>query len=63
MLRNVFCVVDLLVLPLYGSLSADQQREAFLRVPDSVRKCVVCTNIAETSVTVPNVRYSVRCTT
>lgn len=50
---------DLLIIPLHGSLSAEQQRAAFLKAPQGVRKCIVCTNIAETSVTVPHVRYVV----
>lgn len=36
-----------------------QQRRVFAKVPRSVRKCVVATNIAETSITVPHVRYVV----
>lgn len=45
------------VLPLYGQLSIDAQREAFLPVKASfTRKIVLATNIAETSVTVPGVR-------
>ncbi|KAF5227852.1 hypothetical protein FAUST_11506 [Fusarium austroamericanum] len=48
------------VFPLYGQLSMDAQREAFLPVKTSfTRKIVLATNIAETSVTVPGVRYVV----
>ncbi|KAG6028965.1 hypothetical protein E4U41_000520 [Claviceps citrina] len=50
------------VLPLYGQLSIDGQREAFQPVPTRfTRKVVLATNIAETSVTVPGVRYVVDC--
>jgi ATP-dependent RNA helicase DHR2 len=50
------------VLPLYGQLSMDAQREAFLPVRSAMtRKIVLATNIAETSVTVPGVRYVVDC--
>ncbi|KZZ94850.1 Helicase-associated domain protein [Moelleriella libera RCEF 2490] len=50
------------VLPLYGQLSLEGQREAFLPVSESFsRKVVLATNIAETSVTVPGVRYVVDC--
>lgn len=50
------------VFPLYGQLSMDAQREAFLPVKASfTRKIVLATNIAETSVTVPGVRYVVDC--
>jgi HrpA-like RNA helicase len=46
----------LLVIPLYGALSAEAQRLVFAKPRENVRKCVVATNIAETSVTVPHVR-------
>ncbi|KAG5979261.1 hypothetical protein E4U55_005372 [Claviceps digitariae] len=50
------------VLPLYGQLSVDGQREAFQPVSTRfTRKIVLATNIAETSVTVPGVRYVVDC--
>lgn len=49
--------MELLVLPLYGSLTAEQQLRAFKPVRPGVRKCIVATNIAETSVTVPGVRF------
>ncbi|KAM4059340.1 helicase associated (HA2) domain-containing protein [Hirsutella rhossiliensis] len=50
------------VCPLYGQLSMEGQREAFLPVKASfTRKVVLATNIAETSVTVPGVRYVVDC--
>ena len=44
-------------LPLYGALSADDQRRIFARAPSGARKVVVATNIAETSVTIDDVRY------
>ncbi|KAH6895113.1 P-loop containing nucleoside triphosphate hydrolase protein [Thelonectria olida] len=50
------------VFPLYGQLSMEAQREAFLPVKANfTRKIVLATNIAETSVTVPGVRYVVDC--
>ncbi|KEY64955.1 hypothetical protein S7711_08196 [Stachybotrys chartarum IBT 7711] len=50
------------VVPLYGQLSIDAQREAFVPVSTPfTRKIVLATNIAETSVTVPGVRYVVDC--
>ncbi|KAJ6786865.1 hypothetical protein PWT90_00006 [Aphanocladium album] len=46
--------------PLYGQLSIEAQREAFLPVKSKfTRKVVLATNIAETSVTVSGVRYVV----
>ncbi|CAM9643424.1 unnamed protein product [Chrysoparadoxa australica] len=47
------------VLPLYGALSGEAQAAAFRRVGRGIRKVIVATNIAETSVTVPGVRYVV----
>ncbi|RKF72456.1 putative ATP-dependent RNA helicase prh1 [Golovinomyces cichoracearum] len=50
------------VLPLYGSLSAQAQQEAFEKVKEKfTRKVVLATNIAETSITVSGVRYVVDC--
>ena len=50
-------VGKLLLLPLYGALSSDDQRRIFARPPPGVRKLIFATNIAETSVTVDDVRY------
>ncbi|CAM9518443.1 unnamed protein product, partial [Phaeothamnion confervicola] len=47
------------VLPLYGALPAEAQAAMFAPVPRGVRKVVVATNVAETSVTVPGVRFVV----
>ena len=47
------------VLPLYASLPTEQQIRVFQPVPEGTRKVVIATNIAETSVTVPGVRYVV----
>ncbi|KAJ2900293.1 uncharacterized protein MKZ38_002511 [Zalerion maritima] len=50
------------VFPLYGQLSMDSQAEAFKPVKEPrTRKVVLATNIAETSVTVPGVRYVIDC--
>jgi HrpA-like RNA helicase len=48
---------SLQVLPLYGLLGSDDQTKAFNIVRQGVRKCIFATNIAETSVTIPGVRY------
>ncbi|OQS00448.1 pre-mRNA-splicing factor ATP-dependent RNA helicase [Achlya hypogyna] len=50
-------VSRLLVLPLYGALSSAKQRRIF--EPTRDRKVIVCTNIAETSLTVDGVKYVV----
>ncbi|KAK8852068.1 P-loop containing nucleoside triphosphate hydrolase protein [Apiospora arundinis] len=46
---------DLDVIPLYGTLSPAEQRKAF--EPSSKRKCIIATNIAETSTAFPNTAY------
>lgn len=44
------------VLPLYARLSADEQQRVF-RVTPGVRRIILATNVAETSLTVPGIRY------
>ncbi|CAN0192937.1 unnamed protein product, partial [Hapterophycus canaliculatus] len=46
---------DLCVLPLHGSLPPQRQRAVFDPPPRGKRKVVVSTNIAETSITIPDV--------
>ncbi|NVK42483.1 MAG: ATP-dependent helicase HrpB [Oceanospirillaceae bacterium] len=47
---------DLLLTPLYGDLSLEQQRQAIAPAPDGKRKVVLATAIAETSLTIEGVR-------
>ncbi|KAL2142195.1 hypothetical protein VTI28DRAFT_1462 [Corynascus sepedonium] len=50
------------VFPLFGQLSMEAQHEAFQPIKGGhTRKVVLATNIAETSVTVPGVRYVIDC--
>jgi len=50
------------VLCLYGHQSIEQQQEAFAGVRDKrTRKVVLATNVAETSITVPGVRFVIDC--
>ena len=50
------------VFPLFGQMSMEAQHEAFKPIKGGfTRKIVLATNIAETSVTVPGVRYVVDC--
>jgi len=49
------------VLPMYSQLPSDLQAKIFQKAPDGLRKCVVATNIAETSLTVDGIRYVVDC--
>lgn len=54
-------VSDCLIVPLYGMMQSDDQRNVFDEVPDGVRKLVFSTNIAETSLTVAGVGFVVDC--
>lgn len=50
---------DLIVLPLYAALPLELQARAFTPAPPGVRRCIVATNIAETSITLDGVVYVV----
>lgn len=47
------------VLPLYSLLSSEKQAKVFEAPPANTRLCVVTTNVAETSLTIPNIKYVV----
>eukprot|EP00796_Vickermania_ingenoplastis_P005409 gene5409-3896_t len=47
------------VLPLYALLDFQLQQEVFKPPPPGKRLCVVATNVAETSLTIPNIKYVV----
>ncbi|GBG62911.1 hypothetical protein CBR_g34283 [Chara braunii] len=47
------------LLPLHSSVSPADQRRVFLRPPENIRKIVVATNIAETSITIDDIAYVV----
>uniref|UniRef100_H2Y9B7 RNA helicase n=1 Tax=Ciona savignyi TaxID=51511 RepID=H2Y9B7_CIOSA len=49
--------VPLAVLPIYSQLPSDLQAKIFQKAPDGIRKCVVATNIAETSLTVDGIAF------
>ncbi|KAF7458159.1 ATP-dependent RNA helicase DHX8 [Cryptosporidium felis] len=44
---------------LYASMSSEEQGKVFNSVPENYRKVILATNIAETSVTLPNIAYVV----
>jgi len=50
-------VAPLSILPIYSQLPSDLQAKIFEEAPDGARKCIVATNIAETSLTVDGIRY------
>ncbi|KAL8797699.1 MAG: hypothetical protein Q9195_000051 [Heterodermia aff. obscurata] len=54
-------VPKLLILPLFAALPQDVQQAVFQRPPPNTRKIILATNIAETSVTVPGVRFVIDC--
>lgn len=49
------------VWPLHGSLNNNDQLQAFLSPPQGVRKVIIATNLAETSITLPGIVYVVDC--
>lgn len=52
---------EAVVLPLHGSMATSNQRQIFNRPPPGVRKIVLATNIAETSITIDDVTVVVDC--
>ncbi|XP_010260281.1 PREDICTED: pre-mRNA-splicing factor ATP-dependent RNA helicase DEAH10 [Nelumbo nucifera] len=48
---------NLLVIPMFSSLPSEQQMRAFRPAPSCSRKVILATNIAETSVTIPGIKY------
>ncbi|XP_016356454.1 putative ATP-dependent RNA helicase DHX37 [Sinocyclocheilus anshuiensis] len=53
--------IPLYVLPLYSLLAPEQQAKVFSPPPTGARLCVVATNVAETSLTIPGIKYVVDC--
>uniref|UniRef100_A0A8C5B0M6 Activating signal cointegrator 1 complex subunit 3 n=1 Tax=Gadus morhua TaxID=8049 RepID=A0A8C5B0M6_GADMO len=53
--------IPLYVLPLYSLLAPEQQAKVFQASPAGTRLCVVATNVAETSLTIPGIKYVVDC--
>jgi ATP-dependent RNA helicase DHR2 len=51
----------LIVLPLFAALPQAQQQAIFDKAPPNTRKVILATNIAETSITVPGVRFVIDC--
>ncbi|KAK3018442.1 hypothetical protein RJ639_004259 [Escallonia herrerae] len=50
-------ISKMLILPLYSQLAADSQAKVFQKAEDGIRKCIIATNVAETSLTIDGVFY------
>ncbi|KAG7544372.1 hypothetical protein FFLO_03251 [Filobasidium floriforme] len=50
-------VPELIILPIYSALPSEMQSRIFDPTPPGTRKCVIATNIAETSVTIDGIYY------
>lgn len=57
--RNDSSLRKMFVLPMYASLPTGDQMKVFETFPKSVRKVIVATNIAETSITINNICFIV----
>ena len=51
----------LLPCPLFAALPPSQQQTVFDPAPKNTRKVILATNIAETSITIPGIKYVVDC--
>lgn len=47
----------LLVCPMFAALPSQHQMKVFISAPLGKRKVILATNIAETSITIPGVKY------
>ncbi|KAK9668204.1 hypothetical protein RND81_13G041200 [Saponaria officinalis] len=48
---------NLVTVSIFASLPSEQQMKVFMPAPDGFRKVILATNIAETSVTIPGIKY------
>ncbi|KAJ3783549.1 P-loop containing nucleoside triphosphate hydrolase protein [Lentinula aff. detonsa] len=49
--------MSVLICPMYAAQAAGQNSKVFVAPPANTRKCILATNIAETSITIPGVKY------
>ncbi|CAO3645325.1 unnamed protein product [Cunninghamella blakesleeana] len=52
---------QLLACPLFAALPPSQQQKVFDPAPPNTRKVILATNIAETSITIPGIKYVIDC--
>jgi HrpA-like RNA helicase len=53
----IMILIQVLVCPMYAALPPAQQARIFSITPPNTRKCILATNIAETSITIPGIKY------
>lgn len=58
---NTYPLAPMHIVPLYSLLPSDKQMRVFELPPPGYRLVVVSTNVAETSLTIPGIRYVVDC--
>jgi len=58
---NIYPLAPMHIVPLYSLLPSDEQMQVFEPPPPGHRLVVVSTNVAETSLTIPGIRYVVDC--
>lgn len=51
--------MKLIVCPIFAALPPEEQVKAFAPAPQGTRKVILATNIAETSITINNIKYVV----
>lgn len=56
---SALCTDGVVLLPLHANLAPSEQRKVFQAVHKTERKVIVATNVAETSITIPEVCYVV----
>ncbi|XP_012941440.1 ATP-dependent RNA helicase DHX33 isoform X2 [Aplysia californica] len=59
--RDMQDLPKLLILPLYAALPPQQQVKVFEKTPPGHRKVVIATNVAETSITIPGIKFVIDC--
>lgn len=59
--NNTLNAPNIRVFPLYSQLPQNKQLECFIPSPPNARKVILATNIAETSITIPGIRFVIDC--